>query len=70
MNLSGEFYLDPKRWRFSFEFYSMLNKIQALLNEANSDKPIIIERNILYNKVFMDLSNELGKLDNMEYCML
>jgi deoxyadenosine/deoxycytidine kinase len=71
MNLLDAFYSDPKRWGFSFEFYSMLTKIQALLNAANSDKPIIIiERSILSNKIFMDLSNELGKLDKMEYCML
>ena len=71
VNLLDAFYSDPQRWGFSFEFYSMLTKIQALLNAANSDKPIIIiERSILSNKVFMDLSNELGKLDKMEYCML
>ena len=71
MNLLDSFYSDPKRWGFTFEFYSMLTKIQALLNAANSDKPIIIiERSILSNRVFMDLSNELGKLDKMEYAML
>jgi len=71
MNLLDSFYTDPKRWGFSFEFYSMLTKIQALLKAANSDKPIIIiERSILSNKVFMDISEELGKLDKMEYSML
>ena len=71
MNLLDSFYSDPQRWGFSFEFYSMLTKIQALLKAADSDKPIIIiERSILSNKVFMDLSNELGKLEKMEYCML
>ena len=66
MNLLNSFYSDPQRWGFSFEFYSMLTKIQALLNAADSDKPIIIiERSILSNKIFMDLSNELGKLDKM-----
>ena len=71
MNLLDSFYSNPQRWGFSFEFYSMLTKIQALLKAADSDKPIIIiERSILSNKVFMDLSNELGKLDKMEYCML
>ena len=70
-NLLNAFYSDPKRWGFSFEFYSMLTKIQALLKAADSDKPIIIiERSILSNKVFMDLSNDLGKLDKMEYAML
>ena len=71
LNLLDAFYCDPKRWGFSFEFYSMLTKIQALLNAAESDKPIIIiERSILSNKVFMDLSYDLGKLDKMEYAML
>ena len=70
-NLLEKFYENPERWCFSFEFYSMLTKIQALLKAADSDKPIIvIERSILSNKVFMDLSKELGKLDKMEYCML
>ena len=71
MNLLDAFYSDPKRWGFSFEFYSMLSKIKALLNAANSDKPVIvIERSILSNKVFMDLSHELGKLEEIEYTML
>ena len=71
MNLLDSFYKDPKRWGFSFEFYSMLTKIKALLNAANSDKPIIIiERSILSNKVFMDISKKFGKLDKMEYHML
>ena len=71
MNLLDSFYSNPKRWGFSFEFYSMLTKIQALLKAANSDKPIIIiERSILSNKVFMEISKELGKLDKMEYTML
>ena len=71
MNLLESFYTDPQRWGFSFEFYSMLSKIIALLNAANSDKPVIvIERSILSNKVFMDLSHELGKLEEMEYRML
>ena len=71
MNLLDAFYTDPQRWGFSFEFYSMLSKIKALLKAANSDKPVIvIERSILSNKVFMDLSHELGKLQEMEYKML
>ena len=71
MNLLDSFYSDPKRWGFSFEFFSMLTKIEALLKAAESDKPIIIiERSIFSNRVLMDLSKELGKLDTMEYCML
>ena len=49
----------------------MLTKIESLLKAAESNKPIIIiERSIFSNRVFMDLSKELGKLDTMEYCML
>ena len=71
MNLLDSFYSDPKRWGFTFEFYSMLTKIQALLNAANSEKPVIvIERSILSNMVFIELSHELGKLEEMEYKML
>ena len=71
MNLLDAFYSDPQRWGFSFEFYSMFSKMRALLNAANSDKPVIvIERSILSNKLFMDLSHELGKLEEMEYRML
>ena len=70
-NLLEAFYKDPVRWGFSFEFYSMLTKIQSLLKAANSEKPIIIiERSIISNKLFIDLSKELGKLDTMEYKML
>lgn len=71
MNLLDSFYSNPQRWGFTFEFYSMLTKIQALLKAADSDKPIvIIERSILSNKIFIDISNELGKLEKMEYIML
>ena len=71
MNLLDAFYSDPERLCFSFEFDSMLSKIKVLLNAANSDKPVIvIERSILSNKVFMDLSHELGKLEEIEYSML
>ena len=71
MNLLYYFFTDPKRWGFSFEFFSILTKTKALLKVANSERPIIIvERSILSNKVFMDISGELGKLDKMEYHML
>ena len=37
-NLLESFYIDPKRWGFSFEFYSMFTKIEALLNSSKSEK--------------------------------
>ena len=71
MNLLDSFYSNPQRWGFFFELYSILTKIQALLKASDSDKPIIfIERSILSNKIFMDLSNELKKINKMEYCIL
>ena len=70
-NLLDAFYKDPKRWGYSFEFYSMLSRIEALLKAADSDKPIIvIERSILSNKIFIDISKEMGKLEPIEYSML
>lgn len=70
-NLLESFYSDPTRWGFSFEFYSMLSKIKALYKAAESDKSIIIiERSILSNKVFIDISNDLNKLLPCEYKML
>ena len=71
INLLESFYSDPKRWGFSFEFYSMLTKIKTLLERANSEKSIIIiERSILSNKIFKEISANMGKLDKMEHCML
>ena len=67
-NLLDAFYTDPKRWGFSFEFFSMLTKIRALLNAANSDKPIIIiERSILSNKVFFYLEHVYPQLSGIIY---
>lgn len=75
-NLNGEnllesFYKDPTRWGFSFEFYSMFSKLKSLVNAAETDKPIIvIERSIMSNKAFGDISYEMGKITPMEYRML
>lgn len=71
MNLLDKFYEDPDRWGFSFEFYVMLSKLKALARAANSDKEIIIlERSLFSNKIFMDISSKLGKLNELEYQML
>lgn len=75
-NLGGEsllkkFYEDPIRWGYSFESYAMYSKVEALLKGAQTEKPIImVERSLLSNKIFFDISSELGKLDTMEYHML
>ena len=76
-NLNGNdllkcFYENPDRWGYSFEFYSMLTKLKNLVMAAiYSDKPIIvIERSLVSNKVFIDISKKLGKLTPMEYKML
>lgn len=71
MNLLEKFYLDSERWGFSFEFYVMLSKLKALTKAAESNKSIIIlERSLLSNKVFMDISFKLEKLNDLEYTML
>lgn len=71
MNLLEKFYEDPDRWGYSFEFYVMLSKLKALAQAAESDKSIIIlERSFYSNKVFMDISAKLGKLNDLEYNML
>ena len=71
MNLLEKFYEDPDRWGFSFEFYVMLSKLKALTRAAESDKEIIIlERSLFSNKIFMDISSKLGKLNDLEYHML
>ncbi|MCQ2818431.1 MAG: deoxynucleoside kinase, partial [archaeon] len=42
-----------------------------LINAAKTEKPIImVERSLLSNKVFFDVSASLGKLDKMEHQML
>lgn len=75
-NLNGEsllkmFYENPSRWGYSFESYAMYSKVEALVKAAQSDKPIImVERSILSNRVFFEISNSLGKLEKMEYAML
>ena len=70
-NLLEKFYQDPERWGFSFEFYSMLSKIKCLLKAAESEKNIvIIERSLLSNKIFFDISKDMNKLNDLEYGML
>ena len=71
MNLLEKFYEDPDRWGFSFEFYVMLSKLKALSKAADSPKSVIIlERSLFSNKIFMDISATLGKLNELEYYML
>jgi len=70
-NLLEKFYENPERWCFSFEFYSMLTKVEALIKAANCNQSIIIiERSLLSNKIFIDISKEMDKLNNMEYNIL
>ncbi len=70
-NLLEKFYKDPERWGFTFEFYSMLSKIKCLLKASESEKNIvIIERSLLSNKIFFDISKDMNKLNDLEYGML
>ena len=70
-NLLEKFYKDPERWCYSFEFYSMLTKVEELIKASNTKKSIIIiERSLLSNKIFIDISKKMNKLNEMEYGML
>ena len=49
----------------------MLSKLKALSKAADSPKSVIIlERSLFSNKIFMDISATLGKLNELEYHML
>jgi deoxyadenosine/deoxycytidine kinase len=71
-NVSGEnllklFYKDPKRWTFTFEFYTMFTKLCALQKALTSDAEIIVmERSIYSDKVFMAISEYYKKCNKVE----
>lgn len=70
-NLLGDFYSTPQRWGFTFELYSMFSKIKLLRDAMLSDAEIIImERSILSDHVFQNLSYNLEKIDLKELAML
>lgn len=70
-NLLGDFYSSPERWGFTFELYSMFSKIKMLREAMLSDAEIIImERSILSDYVFQNVSYNLGKIDLKELAIL
>lgn len=70
-NLLGDFYSTPQRWGFTFELYSMFSKIKLLRDAVLSDAEIIImERSILSDHVFQNLSYNLEKIDLKELAIL
>lgn len=70
-NLLGDFYTSPERWAFTFELYSMFSKIKSLKNAMLSDAEIIImERSILSDNVFQNISYNLEKIDLKELAIL
>lgn len=70
-NLLGDFYSTPQRWGFTFELYSMFSKIKLLRDAMLSDAEIIImERSILSDHVFQNLSYNLEKIDLKELAIL
>lgn len=70
-NLLGDFYSSPERWGFTFELYSMFTKIKMLREAMLSDAEIIImERSILSDYVFQNVSYNLGKIDLKELAIL
>ena len=70
-NLLSDFYSSPERWGFTFELYSMFSKIKLLRDALLSDTEIIImERSILSDHVFQNISYNLGKIDLKELAIL
>lgn len=70
-NLLGDFYTAPERWGFTFELYSMFSKIKMLRDAMLSDAEIIImERSILSDHVFQNVSYNLEKIDLKELAIL
>lgn len=70
-NLLGDFYSAPERWGFTFELYSMFSKIKMLRDAMLSDAEIIImERSILSDHVFQNVSYNLEKIDLKELAIL
>lgn len=70
-NLLGDFYSTPERWGFTFELYSMFSKIKMLRDAMLSDAEIIImERSILSDHVFQNVSYNLEKIDLKELAIL
>lgn len=70
-NLLAEFYTVPTRWGFTFELYSMFTKIKALRDAMLSDAEIIImERSIMSDWVFQNISYNTEKIDLKELAIL
>lgn len=70
-NLLNDFYTSPERWGFTFELYSMFSKIKLLRDAMLSDAEIIImERSILSDHVFQNVSYNLEKIDLKELAIL
>ena len=70
-DLLSAFYEDPKRWCFTFEFYSMFTLIKRIQEALLSDAEIIfVERSIYSNRAFQIISYTLDKLDTKEMTIL
>lgn len=70
-DLLSAFYQDPRRWCFTFEFYSMFTLIKKIQQAILSDAEIIfVERSIYSNRAFQIISFTLDKLDTKEMVIL
>lgn len=70
-DLLSAFYQDPRRWCFTFEFYSMFTLIKKIQQAILSDVEIIfVERSIYSNRAFQIISYTLDKLDTKEMVIL
>lgn len=68
-NFLKNFYKDPKRWSFTLEIYSTIQKYQNLLKlNDNISKVVITRRSPISNReCFVKTCKEIGYIDEKEY---
>ena len=70
-DLLKSFYLEPKRWAFTFELESMVSKVRSLKEIINSNVDVILmERSIFSDKAFQLASFYYDKISSMEMQLL
>lgn len=70
INMLEKYYVEPKRWGFTFQIYAIFTRVQKMQESAKRypDKVKISERSILADKyVFSELMKDLGYMSEAEY---
>jgi deoxyadenosine/deoxycytidine kinase len=70
INMLEKYYMEPKRWGFTFQIYAIFTRVQKLHEAAlrHPDKVKISERSVLADKyVFSELMKDLGYMNEAEH---